>query len=502
MIEYPLVTPDELARDAWAAMSRDDGAEALRLWDALREHSPERPDGYVWAVQVLWRSGRFDEAEALALAGFARFPAHPDLVVQHAWIASARKDWPEAVRRWALVRDHAPERIEGYLRGARALWQSGRSDEAESVAAAGLAREPENMDLVAESAWAATVRQDWPKALLRWMLVHETQPERLDARIGAARALRMAGRLDDAEALLTASLADHPDNADLLIEHVWLGVARRDWPTAAARFAHARQTAQDPARVEANLRWIADRLSSAPAPQPAPAAPAEAGAEEISASALMLSFESLGERCDFGAVQRHFGVEPLGLLRFAWSRFESLIAALEDRFAAVGTAEDTGFEQYRDETILRMKKYGLIFHTFVEGMHDQPADRREAFYQQQRRRLTFLKDKLVADLDDPQKIYVYATNEAASNAHVRRLFAALRSYGRNSLLYVRPATDNRPVGTVEAFEDGLYVGYFPGLNDFIAGNSPPLELWRGLCLQTYRLARAGSSDAAFLKNLI
>jgi hypothetical protein len=266
--------------------------------------------------------------------------------------------------------------------------------------------------------------------------------------------------------------------------------------------------APDPARVEQSLRWIAEQLAAPATPQaagtPGAVSPsdAEAAAEEMSPSALMLSFESLGERCDFGAVQRHFGVEPLGLLRFAWAPFDSLIAALEDRFDAIGTVDDTEFGRYRDETILRMKKYGMMFHTFVEGMHDAPAVKQRAFYEQQRRRLTFLKDKLVADLEDPQKIYLYSTDEAVSDDHARRLFAALRAYGRNSLLYVRPATARCPEGLAEVLDDGLYVGYFPGLNDFVSGNSPPLELWRRLCAQTHRLARAGAADDAFLKNLI
>ncbi|HEU0219061.1 MAG TPA: tetratricopeptide repeat protein [Stellaceae bacterium] len=510
MIEYPLVKPDELVREAWAAMTRHDSDEALRLWGALRDQSPDCVDGYIWAVQVLWLEGRFDEAEALAQTAFAHFPRHSDLLVQHAWIASARQDWDEAARRWAFVRERVPARMEGYQHGARALWQAGRTEEAETVAADGLEREPKNIELVAESAWAAAIRQDWENALARWMLVHATDPDRLDARLGSARALRMLRRLDDAEVLVAGSLVRRPDNVDLLIEHVWVAAGRRDWPTAAERYARARDAAPDPARVEQGLRWIVEQLSAPAAPHAAAAdAPGvrsqpdtDSEIEEMSPSALMLSFESLGERCDFGAVQRHFGVEPLGLLRFAWAPFDPLIAALEDRFAAIGAVEDTEFGRYRDETILRMKKYGLIFHTFVEGMCDAPTEKQQAFYEQQRRRLAFLRNKLVSDLEDPQKIYVYSTEDAASDDDARRLFRALRAYGRNSLLYVRPATAKRPEGLVEALEDGLYVGNFPGLNDFVSGNNPPLELWRRLCLQTHRLARAGATDGAFLKNLI
>ena len=188
-IEYPLVRPEDLAGEAWSAMSRRDADEALRLWRELREHSPERPDGHIWPIQVLWESGRLDDADAMANAAFARFPDHPDLLVQRAWVASMQQHWNDVVQRWALVRAAMPERVEGYLCGARALWQAGLTEDAEAVVTGGLERFPDHVDMIAEGAWTATARQDWQKALLRWTQVHETQPERLDAQIGTVQAL-------------------------------------------------------------------------------------------------------------------------------------------------------------------------------------------------------------------------------------------------------------------------------------------------------------------------
>ena len=514
IIEYPLIKPEELAGQAWTAMGRQEADEALRLWQALREHFPERPDGHIWPILVLWENARFGEAEAMAAAAFARFPNHPELLVQHAWIATSQQRWEEAAPRWAAVRRATPEQIEGYLGGARALWQSGQWDEAEALAAEAVRRFPGDALALVESAWTATARQDWEEALRRWMLLHEAYPERIDGRTGIIQALRVVGRIDESEALATASLAEHPDNTELLIEHVWTAAAREDWPEAAVRLERARSKQQDLAQVERSLGAIADRIrtlgaaSAAEAPaEPAspailPASESVPDDDEISPSALMLSFENIGERCDFGAVQRHFGVEPLGLLRFAYGPLDPLIAALDDRFDAVGTIEDTGFEAFGDETILRMKKYDLIFHTFVYEIAKEPPEKREAFYQQQRRRLVFLKNKLIGDLEEPQKICIYSTDKYASDDDVARLFAALRAYGPNSLLYVRPARGDRPEGTVETLEDGLYAGYFPGLADFTGGGQPLFELWRQLCARTHRLAKAGSAGNGFLKSLI
>jgi hypothetical protein len=227
-------------------------------------------------------------------------------------------------------------------------------------------------------------------------------------------------------------------------------------------------------------------------------APAE---KDASHGRLMLRFESIGERCDFGAVQRLFGVEPLGLLRFAWSKLDCLLAALDDRFEATGTVEDTLFHPFEDETIVWMRKYQLIFHTLVNGVGELPAEGREAFYQQQRRRLSFLKDKLVRDLEDAQKILVYATDDYAADEHVSRLFRAVRAYGPNTLLYVRPDRADRSAGMVERLEDGLFAGYFTGCTDFVAGNQPPLDQWLQLCLRTYRATAGDAADQDLLRHL-
>ena len=498
IIEHPLTGSNEIAAEAWAAMARQDTDEALRLWQKLRQHYPERSEGHISPIQVLWRAGRLDEAEAMAEAASKRHPDDPELLAQYAWIAIKRQRWDDALNWWATVRERAPQRPDAYVWAARALWQSGRIDDAEKMADEALRRFPGNADALAEYAWVAVEGSDWDKALRRWSAVAERFPERADAHVGMIQALRMLGRAGDAETAAAKAVAEFPDSADVSVEYVWAAVARNDWPEAAARLEVARGKLQEPERFERALGWVEYRLRSplTPAgdgPSNIAPAPMAGGAEtgEVPIAELMLAFESLGERCDFGAVQRHFGVEPLGLLRFGFSGYDQLIAALEDRFEAVGTVEDTGFEMYSGETILYMKKYGLVFHTFVyEG---EAGGKRDAFRRQQRRRLSFLKDKLVADLEEPQKICVYATDDRVSASDVMKLFGALRRYGANSLLYVRPADDAHPEGTVEKLEEGLFAGYFARLVDFVAGEQPPFELWRQLCERTYRLAREAAA---------
>jgi tetratricopeptide (TPR) repeat protein len=488
-IEYPLVNPDEMAGEAWAAMARQDSGEALRLWRRLRRDFPERPEGYIWPIQVLWQHGRLDEAEAMAANAFERFPKHSDVLAQYAWIAMMRQRWDEALQWWAAVRAHAPDRLDGYHWATRALWRSARLDAADAMAVEALGRFPGNPDIEVERAWIAVNRGDWRAALSHWRQVLEVEPERRDAQVGLIQAMRLAGEADDAEAMAAKTLARHPEDPDLLVEHIWTAVDRGDWPAAAARLEAARARLQESDRFETTRDAVEARRQAALDRASPDLPPAQDGttAAGIAITDLMLSFESFGQACDFGAVQRHYGVEPLGLLRFAFAALDPLIAALHERFEVVGSAEDTVFERYQDETILKMRKHGIYFHTFV-SMGEMPTpEKQAAFREQQLRRLVFLKRKLIADLEEPQKICVYANDARTSDGDARRLFAALRAYGPNSLLFVRPADADHPEGTVKTLEEGLYVGSVPGMTDFVAGGHPPSELWRHLCERTYRL---------------
>jgi hypothetical protein len=68
----------------------------------------------------------------------------------------------------------------------------------------------------------------------------------------------------------------------------------------------------------------------------------------------------------------------------------------------------------------------------------------------------------------------------------------LRAYGANVLLYVRPADAAHPEGTVTTLQDGLYLGHYSGLADFVAGQPPDFDVWQQLLQRAYHLAQKSS----------
>jgi hypothetical protein len=208
-------------------------------------------------------------------------------------------------------------------------------------------------------------------------------------------------------------------------------------------------------------------------------------ADRMPLQAMMLNFESLGQNCEFGLVQRQCGAEPLGLLRFSSTPLPKLLDALDARFVGMGEAESVGVELSSNgrEYMISDRRFGFLYHAFV----DAGAMSDEALHEREVRRVPFLARKLVEDLEAAEKIFVFKGMGAMDEEEVYPLALALRRYGKNTLLFVNLADGARRGGSVEARAPGFLVGY---LDRFAPGeDAADLELsqWVHVCRAAYRL---------------
>jgi hypothetical protein len=202
---------------------------------------------------------------------------------------------------------------------------------------------------------------------------------------------------------------------------------------------------------------------------------------------FMQRFESLGDNCEFGLVQRRCGAEPTSLLRFSNLELPDLLRGLQTRFDGIGAREQLELSLSGDinrEYIIREKKFGLTSHTWLrEGEVD--AGRLVA---QQTRRLKFLARKLVEDLIDGRKIFVYKRNIPLTEAEILPLYIVLNKYASNTLLWVAPAdADHRP-GSVDSVLPGLVKGYIDRFAPYEDAHDLTFEVWLELCVNADRLA--------------
>lgn len=179
-----------------------------------------------------------------------------------------------------------------------------------------------------------------------------------------------------------------------------------------------------------------------------------------------MRFESLGgtgHGCEFGIFQRKFGAEPLGLLRWADLGVEQLCRALESEFEGVGDPEntvvfvpETGHD--RPEYWTRDHRHHMAMRSFVYC--DEVSE--TEMIRLARQRLKFLRRKLLEDLRLSEKMFVYKNMKRnLTLEELDRLYAAVRSYGDNTLFYICYSDRNHPAGTVEVISEkpGLILGY-------------------------------------------
>jgi hypothetical protein len=208
--------------------------------------------------------------------------------------------------------------------------------------------------------------------------------------------------------------------------------------------------------------------------------------ELLSDRDLTLQFESLGDNCELGLVQRRAGVEPLGLLRFAGAPLRRLIAALDARFEGIADPEAIHVSQENGEYMIRLLKYDFIFHTDVKVAEGDP----EVLHRQQVGTVGFLARKFIGDLESGEKLLVFRQNEPLYANDLVDLRIALAAYGPGTLLWVQPARPGHPPGTVVVADDRLMIGYVTRLA--ARGSVPELDVrsWLAM-LRNAHAARPG-----------
>lgn len=334
--------------------------------------------GLVEAAKALREDGRLDEAEGDLAKAISEFRDIESILADYGWAAQRERKWAEAVPRWELYRRRFPSHFLGYALGCAALRESGRLDEADSVAAEGLRLFPDHPEVVANFAWVANRRGDWHEALRRWQMYAAAFPDDPLGYVFAGNTLREMRLYEQADCVLRQGLKDHPTHPELLSRYASVAYDRQDWPEALRRWTDFRDRHPD-------LPWGHQQVAAVLggmgrfAEADDQSRTARAHLADPTLAQLVLRFEGLGDNCEFGLVQRHFGAEPLGLLRWTGITPAHLANALESGFAGVGTEDQTGLDLAGNEYVTEDRRFGMRMHTFIPG---SLSDRDHIFAQQ------------------------------------------------------------------------------------------------------------------------
>lgn len=467
---------------ARAPQDRGDKPEAATRWLAYCARFRDDPRGFEMAGIQLINQGQLDDAEKILTTGTWLPQPGSEVLRNHARVAQMRGDWPEALRRWDAFRKQYPQDPGGYSGAAHARHQMALEQirEADALLEDGLQLFPHHGDIIGTYARLAQTRRAWTDALDRWELCRKRLPHDPVGYAGVGEVLRVLGRFDAADAALVEGAAKSPAHPGILTALARVAHDRHDWPTALDRWKAYLDLFPNDSIAQAQLQLVLAELDRFQEAATLPSGQAEPVTAEgkLPPAQVMLRFESLGQNCEFGVVQRHYGAEPLGLLRFSSTPLHLLVTALNNGLAGVGEPENTTLGVQTGEYVTSDDRYYMLMHTFIRAGDDDPQKRHGSFC----RRLQYLRDKLLGDLTEARKIFVYSWEEAAEDSDIRDLHSALNRFGENRLLFVRSADPEHAAGTLRKLDDGLLVGYV----DRLEIENPSFSVWLDICTQAHQ----------------
>jgi tetratricopeptide (TPR) repeat protein len=459
----------------------------------------DNPRRLIAAAQALLAHAHFEEADDVLKAALERFSGHRDVITAYAQSAYSARNWPEAVSRFTEATTLFPRDAMLYVFLVNTLIAMNCVGQAQAVIDRAAGHIPDHPAILSTQARIALARKDASLAIALWARFREKHPGSAEGFTGAATALRAAGRPDEAEALLTRVQDKFRDHAPFLYQFALSATARRDWQAAFDRWADLRHRFPAMEHVDKGIGDMLTLWRHACLEQEASALgvaipdalkifagvsaarkPSAEQADHLSDLELMMSFDVLGDRCEFGLVQRHFGAEPLSLLRWSQIAPDALVALLSSRFDGVGSEEHAYVTVIGDEYFAGDRRY-FFMHTFTR-VHEMTEAR---MLKTATTRMRFLKNKLLEDLDAGDKIFVYKRHGAEISAAEERAIAEAMTlhYPKASLLLVRKADDPKNAGTVENRGPRVYAGFLDKID--LGPRHISYAVWNTICRRVH-----------------
>jgi hypothetical protein len=201
--------------------------------------------------------------------------------------------------------------------------------------------------------------------------------------------------------------------------------------------------------------------------------------------AIISRFESIGDNCEFGFVQRKLGLEVGQLLRWAFIPTESLLAALRNEFNALYEFEKlipAAHDMVWDQT------YHISFHSHMRSevldgklQFKLSEEEREKIHKEEIRKIMYLRHKFYNNMRAGGQFYVIKKNAGLSMEICSEIYKIIASVGENRLLAVVTAETPEQIGTVAPHADGFTIGYIDRLAPYNQADDVSLETWIKLC---------------------
>ena len=497
------------AEFAWLAYHRKDWPASIARWKIVLERFPGHRSGNLGAAFTYSAAGMHAEADALLEAAIGQDPENREYANAYARQAQSRGDAALSGSRWAAMRTRFPDAAVAYSMGAIAHFDSGSVSEAVALLRLaadrlpGFETHPEGMIAYlryaqAPQQWPTVRESDRALAMARLSGLHEIYPDNPDVLLQYAIACRNIASWNDSVEALERGATLYPDRIDIVSELIGVHTLMDNFSKASTIATAAEKRFPGNTTLAEKIAQL--RFRQAHLGEGEPNRSSAAGKERMpvdtgSDADILTMFESLGADCVFGYVQRSYGAEPLGLLRWGSIPFAQLLSALKNRFSGVGVADNIDIAA-SDEVHVTLgareftatdRSYGIWSHTFVPVTNGADLD---AIRNDVAKRSVFLARELVEELEAGDKIFVYKdAQNTLTDSDRSALMDAIGNYGSGRLLYVGQAAPGEPTGLLRHDPNGLFVAALP--SEYMSEHRVrEFQPWVDLCRQVLAAVRS------------
>lgn len=456
--------------------------ETVAAWERRNVALSLTEDSHLKVAAAYKELGKLDDADRILGEGAAVFPKSLAMLSERGWLDLRRNRYVEALQHWEVVVQLFPKEAVGIIGYAAALRDLRRYALADIILEGGKIRFPGSVRMATDFARIAQTTGDTVEAMRRWRDMIETFPTSHVGYRGVAELLRNTGQLEEAVTTIEQGLAILPKNLELRSFHAWLATYRQEWDEAERRWQFVKDNYPSTPALSKEIstglgevkmgRGLHIIDGGVPTDVASPAV-----ARENAWAALSERWESLGEDCEFGLVQRHFGVEPINLLRWTSSKIAHLKLAFEQDFEGVGAIENTRIGVFNGEYFCDDKHFGFGMHTFIRvSVEDE-----KKVLVTMANRMTFLRRKLLEDLAEGHKSYIYKAKVSPSDELVLELHAAMQRHGPSRLLVVVKADEEEVPGTIKVLKSNVALGYIQEFGNRQGHWDIKYQDWMNLC---------------------
>jgi hypothetical protein len=206
------------------------------------------------------------------------------------------------------------------------------------------------------------------------------------------------------------------------------------------------------------------------------------------------TFQSMGQDCEFGLIQRQCEAEPLGLLRWCNIGLPALIQCLRSEFSELTDEEKLTIRPWvNGEYVGEYKSIfsadrpvdpHLYYHTWIPVDQNLDVD---ALRRKESARLKMMVRLFREDLEDGEKVFVLLRKEAPApldEFEVLPVISLMRRYNPKAVLLwitVAGPDESRLVGQCEMVGNNLLKGYIDRLGTIgNLGNTLSLGCWKDI----------------------